>query len=1346
MDGQDFYKDPEVDYLGRTSRKKNRGSHIPVLNKRNMERDSWSGGPYDNYALNDDYSVGTADWNLMANSSKRHWSKAHWTEDYRRPSNVSDDDSYARQKHGRYHNPRRSRGDYPSDRRKRNPNILLFVMTVFILAATITIPLVIIFLFRQGSKTTQGTVNMEMRLAEPFQPGMEDSSSPVFKSTADELCSRVTQAMRSGGSFSVDTDITCNVDSLRNGSIIVVFVFTVSGTFAIPDNEQYVQAILSYIGADMALGSFTVIDGSVVVISASYTSQGAETLVTSPTTEQPTTAEQTTTTEQPTTTEQTTTTTTTTTEQTTTEQPTTTTEQPTTTTIPPHPGIQLVSSLSSLNGELVIDCSMQNVPNNWDEIKVASVNASIGVVAMGYENGTTQTDGNAYQTTFETGDSNISISLVFPNTTKHCFVRSNYTCELYTQGHIFVETMAYISIPVEDAAENLRVDGVTVVNEGDTYTLNCSGDLAPTSTSLDLYTRPPNMTSFVASSVDFVVVTGNPTDSCYIPTTKSYSLVANRTDNGTEVKCEAFTISSGSRTISDSRLILVDVAEINLVSSLLPISGELNIECNIRRAPRAWDEIKVMSTDSNIGVVAMGYGNGTTKTDGNAYQTTFETGVSNISISLVFPNTTKHCFVRSNYTCELYTQGKIVVETMAYISIPVEDAAENLRVDGVTVVNEGDTYTLNCSGDLAPTSTSLDLYTRPPNMTSFVASSVDFVVVTGNPTDSCYLPTTKSYSLVANRTDNGTEVKCEAFTISSGSRTISDSRLILVDVAEINLVSSLLPISGELNIECNIRRAPRAWDEIKVMSTDSNIGVVAMGYGNGTTKTDGNAYQTTFETGVSNISISLVFPNTTKHCFVRSNYTCELYTQGKIVVETMAYISIPVEDAAENLRVDGVTVVNEGDTYTLNCSGDLAPTSTSLDLYTRPPNMTSFVASSVDFVVVTGNPTDSCYIPTTKSYSLVANRTDNGTEVKCEAFTISSGSRTISDSRLILVDVAEINLVSSLLPISGELNIECNIRRAPRAWDEIKVMSTDSNIGVVAMGYGNGTTKTDGNAYQTTFETGVSNISISLVFPNTTKHCFVRSNYTCELYTQGKIVVETMAYISIPVEDAAENLRVDGVTVVNEGDTYTLNCSGDLAPTSTSLDLYTRPPNMTSFVASSVDFVVVTGNPTDSCYLPTTKSYSLVANRTDNGTEVKCEAFTISSGSRTISDSRLILVDVAEINLVSSLLPISGELNIECNIRKAPRAWDEIIVMSTDSNIGVVAMGYGIGITHTDGNAYQTTFETGDSNISISLVFPNKQNIVSSEVTTRANSIHKERLLWKQWHIFQYQLKMQQKI
>ncbi|XP_021352218.1 uncharacterized protein LOC110449589 [Mizuhopecten yessoensis] len=1334
-----FRKDPDVDYIGRTDRKNSNESYVPISYVRDNgeDRSVSSGMAFENYAISDEYAVEDPHWNMMAYNSKRHWTKANWSEQYVESNSRSDDVSRdehnyrSKRRHGREEFARPS----PRDKKGGNTNIKHSALAVFMVAVVVAIPLLIIFVFRKGSPITEGTIGLELKLSDQFQKGMEDPTSTVFKSTEQELCTEVEQAFTTDDNFPGGTNYVCTLKSLRNGSIIVTFVIIITGSYTIPGNDQYVQTVTTFIGAGGTLGSFTVISGSVVVTSASYTQQGVQTIITTttsapttttstpgPTTTTTTPESTTTTTTTPesttttTTPEQTTTTTTpesttttTTPEQTTTTTPesttatttpesttttttpaqttttttpesttatttpestttTTTPEQTTTTTTPEsttttttpeqttttpeattttiiQTEIQLGSSLTSPHGDLLIECNVQYAHNTWNEIKLISSDVSSGIEAVCYANGTTQKDNNSYQLTLHPTGNNVSISLLFPNTTKQCFARSNYTCLLYGNNDVMVETTKYVSIPVADAAENLEIVGIPTINEGDRYVVNCTGDLAPPSSTLDLYTRTANATSFTKSSVNPLLTSGDVTQSCYLQTTKSYTLIANMNDNGTEMRCEALNSSPGSRTTSGSRTVSVTGSEIQLGSSLTSPYGDLLIECNVQYAPNTWNKIKLISSDVSSGIVAVGYANGTTKEDNNSYQLSFLPVDSNISISLLFPNKTKHCFARRNYTCLLYVNDDTFAETTQYISIP--DAAENLEIVGNTMLNEGDRYVVNCTGDLAPPSSTLDLYARTANATSFTKSSANPLLTSGVVTQSCYLQTTKSYTLIANMNDNGTEMRCEALNSSPGSRTTSGSRTVSVTVSDIQLGSSLTSPHGDLLIECNVQYAPNTWNEVKLISSDVSAGIVAVGYVNGTTQKDNNSYQLTFQHSDRNMSISLLFPNTTKHCFGRSNYRCLLNSDSDdIIVETTENVSIPVVDTAEHVVIVGNTTWNEGDRYVVNCTGDLAPPSSTLDLYTRTTNATSFTKSSVNPLVTIDGVTESCYLQTTKSYTFIADRTDNGTELRCEALNTSSGT-SMSTRQSIVVRVAEMEMNDSITTPEEEITISCNVRYAPSGWDNFSIVSVNNNdIHVTA--FSNGTIQQGNSSYTARLQQSSPDMLLNVLFLNTTTHCYARGSYVCTLTDIGIIVINNTA--TVIITDIASNVTLEGNGTVDEGDRYEMRCSGRVATEGGDLHLHVRSGNTSDFIRTTEVPIVTVGDFNDMCYQSITKSYGFIAEKVQNGTEFACVATNVKLSSYQSTTSIDMVVDFAAFNTQFHLqnttwIPAYGDKN-----------------------------------------------------------------------------------------------------
>ncbi|XP_060084065.1 uncharacterized protein LOC132563324 [Ylistrum balloti] len=160
------------------------------------------------------------------------------------------------------------------------------------------------------------------------------------------------------------------------------------------------------------------------------------------------------------------------------------------------------------------------------------------------------------------------------------------------------------------------------------------------------------------------------------------------------MRCEAGSSTLGSVSVTFALMILVSV-EIQVESSLTSPNEDLLIECNIQYVPNGWNEIKLVSADINIGIIAVGYSNRTTKKDSNSYQLTLEFGENNVSISLLFPNTTHHCFARNNYTCVLHNNGNVFVEKTEYVSIPEMEMNDSLT-------KPGEEITITCNVRYAP--------------------------------------------------------------------------------------------------------------------------------------------------------------------------------------------------------------------------------------------------------------------------------------------------------------------------------------------------------------------------------------------------------------------------------------------------------------------------------------------------------------------------------------------------------------------------------------------------------------------------------------------------------------------
>ncbi|XP_069105214.1 uncharacterized protein [Argopecten irradians] len=508
------YTDPNVDYLGRT---KKRGQPTPGYHKYYTDEEVWARLSYDNQTFHDDTSyTHVHDRNMISGIPK--WTESNRPGSHSRSIDLPRDvplDEYI----PRHPPSKRSRPHQLPRKRSKQSKILLYPITAIILALTLTVVLLVIFLSRQGNATTKGTLNLELRLAGQFYNGMVDSTTSIFKSTENQLCSGAEEAMRSGSTFPYHTTIDCKVDSLRSGSIIATLQVNVTGSYAIPDNEHYVQAIESH----STLGSFTVIPGSVVVLSAIYTRDGVETRVTSTTT--PTTSH--------------------------------------------------ISFLLSPSGHLRIDCNVENSPSDWNEIRMMSTDANVGVVATGYENGTIHSDNSTYELSLVAVDSNVSIGLVFPNTTNYSSIRSNYTCQMLRTGNIVAEATEYVTIP--DMAIN---DSITAPGEA------------------------------------------------------------------------------------------------------------ITISCNVRYPPSIWEQFNIVSVNSTV-IHGRAYPNGTVVGGNSSYTVELQQNSENMTLSVIFPNTTTHCTARGSYLCMFSFTGSVIEQSSSVI---ISDHASGLILDGNNTVEEGERF------------------------------------------------------------------------------------------------------------------------------------------------------------------------------------------------------------------------------------------------------------------------------------------------------------------------------------------------------------------------------------------------------------------------------------------------------------------------------------------------------------------------------------------------------------------------------------------------------------------------------------------------------------------------------
>lgn len=370
-------------------------------------------------------------------------------------------------------------------------NVFIVVLALIVAAVIITVPIAVTYINRDSD--TRGAINLKLKLAEEFQPGMADPSSSVYKSTEEELCRQVQLAFTFHDSFLKDVHFECELPALRNGSFIAELIITISGSYSIPQNTVYVIAISEYAGTSGTFGSFTIVSGSVYVTAASYRIDGEITAVTSA--------------------------------------PTTTTTQPPPTTPYVPPSMLMDVSTIKLTNQLRVECEALFVPQDWTEIRIRSADDSTLVV--GFTDGTTYQNSHSYQVTFLHDTRNVSIRLVFPNTQTYCSARGTYVCSLAANGTEVINTEA--AFPVTE----LTLEGNITPKEGRSYDISCTATLETDGGVLHLYTKSTSATEFVRSDVGPAVTIGNVDDDCYRLITKTYSFVADRASNGTEMMCTA---------------------------------------------------------------------------------------------------------------------------------------------------------------------------------------------------------------------------------------------------------------------------------------------------------------------------------------------------------------------------------------------------------------------------------------------------------------------------------------------------------------------------------------------------------------------------------------------------------------------------------------------------------------------------------------------------------------------------------------------------------------------------------------------------------------------------------------
>ncbi|XP_021374098.1 mucin-3A-like [Mizuhopecten yessoensis] len=709
MDRRKSYKDPNVDYIRPTDRKNSNELYVPIpyVRDNGEDRSVSSGMAFGNYAISNEYAVEDPHWNTMAYNSKRHWFKANWSEQYVESNSRSDDVS--RDEHNYRSKRRHGREDFarpsPRDKKGGNTNIKHSALAVFMVAVVVAIPLLIIFVFRKGSPIIEGTIDLELKLSDQFQKGMEDPTSTVFKSTEQELCTEVEQAFITDVNFQEGTKYVCNLKSLRNGSIIVTFVIIVIGSYTIPGDDQYVQAVTIFIGAARTLGSFTVISESIVVKSASYTQQGVQiTTTTSEPTTTTFTPESTTTTPELTTT-------------TTTPNPTTTTPEPTTTTTTPE----------------------QTTTTTTPEQTTATTTPEHTTTTTTPEQTTTTTE----QTTTTTPQQTTTTTTPEQTTTT--------TTQAQTTMTTTPEPTTLTTTPEPTTTTTTPEPSTTTITPEQTTTTTTPEQTTTTTTPEQTTTTTPEQTT--------TTTTPEPTTTTIFP------------------------------------------PEMEMNDSITRPEEEITISCNVRYAPSGWDNFSIVSVN-NDDIHVTAFSNGTFQQGNSSYTARLQQSSPDMILSVLFLNTTTHCYARGSYVCTLIDNGIIVINNTA--TVIITDIASNLTLEGNGTVNEGDRYEMSCSGRVATEGGELHLHVRSGNTSDFIRTTEVPIVTVGDFNDMCYQSITKNYGFIAEKVQNGTEFACVATNVKLTSYQSTTSIDMVVDFADFNTQLHLqnttwIPAYGDKN-------------------------------------------------------------------------------------------------------------------------------------------------------------------------------------------------------------------------------------------------------------------------------------------------------------------------------------------------------------------------------------------------------------------------------------------------------------------------------------------------------------------------------------------------------------------
>ncbi|XP_060075016.1 mucin-5AC-like [Ylistrum balloti] len=1181
----------------------------------------------------------------------------------------------------------KNQNDGPSPRkndnhqRRPNSNRLLLILLVFsFLACVVVAVVVVLVVLRPGpesSKPVGGEAKIEMRLNGTLTAAEKQSNSTERRNLEENICNEMKNIYKNDQSSLKDRNPECRVESLRTGSIIAVFVISVTGDTSGITDETFKQVIFTVLGTTSGLasaGNLTIEVESISVLSYTPILSTTTTTTTDPVTTTTTTATQTTTT---TTDPSTTTTTTDPPTKTTTDPPTTktTTDSSITTTTTDSPTTTTTTDPSTTT--TTTDSPTTTTTTDPSTTKTTTdpqttTTTTEPVTTTTTTDSVTITTTTATQTTTTTTDPSITTNTADPPTTTTTTDPSTTTTITDPSTTTTITDPSTTKTTTDPQTTTTTTDPSTTTTTSDPTTTTTTSP-PTTTTSID----PPTTTTTTVPPIT-TTTTGLPTKTTTTdpPTTTTTTVSPTTTTTTTDPTTTTTTSppTTTTTTVSPTTTTTTDPTTTTTTS------------------PPTTTTTTVSPT--------------TTTTTDPTTTTTTSPPTTTTSVDPPPTTTTTVPQITTTTTDPPTTTTTTVSPTTTTITDPTTTTTTSPSTTTTTTVSPTTTTTTD------PTTTTT---TSPPTTTTSVdpppTTTTTVPQITTTTTDPPTTTTTTVSPTTTTITDPTTTTTFDPTTTTTTSPSTTPTTTVpptTTTADPTTTATTAPPTTSTTTVPPNTTTtsAPQTTTTTTAPPTTSTTAAPS------TTSTTA-APPTTTTAAVPPTTPTTTDPPTTTTTTAQPNTST---TSAPPTMTTTTVLSTTTQNTTTTTTSTTTPSTTTTPITTTTSSTTTPPITTTPPFTTITPTTTSIVSTTTTPTTTTTQSTNTTASSTTTTSSISSTQTASTTTPITSTTTSSTTVTTTlipsTNTTAVMTSTSTVTFTPPVIVMNNvtvviyqPLEMICVVSNMPDDWTALEISSVVR--GPIA------TLKVTGDVVEhvpSAFMVSVSKAdtiaTVNVSMDDKESHCLDKGVFTCILTTTSQGNFTGTASLGITAHPTSE---INTTSPYIEGAEGTITCSGEISTGTGSLFLYTKSPGGSEFKMYDVVTPTVTdGAETSNCTVARTVKYTFTPSIQFNGTMAKCVANNSAlSGSSASSSTALIRVDEANIsfNEYNRREEVgSSGIKIGCNVRNAP-GWTnvQVVRMTTGSANVTSIFSKDKGGTPTQPLAPRVTYEHNEDDTSVSV-------------------------------------------